>query len=62
MAEDLDVLAAKLALCDAIDKARTEALRLPPSREVSLVRTKLDEAGMWALRVGTDEAGRLSDW
>lgn len=38
---------------DDIIKARYKLSELPPSREASLVRTKLDEALMW-LREVTD--------
>jgi hypothetical protein len=56
MPEDMEVLSLKLAICSMIDEVRQQVELLPRSREQALTVTKLDEAGMWALRISTEEA------
>jgi len=56
MPEDMEVLSLKLAICSMIDEVRQQVVLLPRSREQALTVTKLDEAGMWALRISTEEA------
>lgn len=48
------IIVCKAKIKDDIIKARYKLSELPPSRETSLVRTKLDEALMW-LREVTDQ-------
>ena len=44
---DDEVYACKLMITASIKEARFKLAELPPTRETSLVRTKLDEALLW---------------
>ena len=47
MVKSDDIYTCKLMITASIKEARFKLAELPPSREASLVRTKLDEALLW---------------
>lgn len=49
-----DIYRCKQMIEDDIISARFELAELPPTRETSLVRTKLDEALLWLREVSDD--------
>lgn len=49
-----DIYRCKQMIKDDIISARFNLAELPPTRETSLVRTKLDEALMWLREVSDD--------
>lgn len=49
-----DIYRCKQMIKDDIISARFNLTELPPTRETSLVRTKLDEALMWLREVSDD--------